>query len=101
MASRRTLVGGGALALAAALIGAGAYAQFTDTETTNADIDSGQLDIVGAADIGVTDMAPGDIAFRSIGVTIPTNANDTDLVASIEVSANVLSDVIGAPTDNG
>jgi predicted ribosomally synthesized peptide with SipW-like signal peptide len=101
MPKKRLLVGGAAIALAMALVGVGVYAVFTDTETADVAIDTGQLDISGAEDITVTEMAPGDLAFRDMNILLDPAFNDGDLVEYIDVETVLGTDTVGAPTDNG
>jgi predicted ribosomally synthesized peptide with SipW-like signal peptide len=101
MQKKRMLLGGAAIAVAMALVGVGVWAAFTDTETSNVAIDTGQLDLVGAEDITVTEMAPGDLAFRDMSLALPDPENDGDLVESIDVATANVVDVVGDPTDDG
>jgi predicted ribosomally synthesized peptide with SipW-like signal peptide len=101
MPKKRMLIGGAAIALAMALVGVGVYAAFTDTETSNVAIDTGQLDISGAENITVTNMAPGDYAFRDMNIVLDDAFNDGDLVEFIDVDTANVVDTVGAPTDNG
>jgi predicted ribosomally synthesized peptide with SipW-like signal peptide len=95
------LIGGAAIALAMALVGVGVYAAFTDTETSNVAIDTGQLDISGADDITVTDMAPGDVAYRDMTIVLDDDFNDGDLIEFIDVETALDTDTVGVPTDDG
>jgi predicted ribosomally synthesized peptide with SipW-like signal peptide len=100
----RKVVGIAALLLALALVGMGIYAAFTDTETAGVVAQTGALDIVGADDIAISEMAPGDLAFRSLTVQIPSSDNDGDLISTIRVSVPEPApgaDVVGSPTDVG
>jgi len=101
MPTKKTLLGGAAIAVAIALIGAGVWAAFTDTESTDVTLDTGQLDIVGAADITVSDLAPGDVVFRDIGVDVPAATNDGNLVRFIDVDTVFGSETVGAEVDTG
>jgi predicted ribosomally synthesized peptide with SipW-like signal peptide len=93
-----------ALIAALLLIGVGVFAAFTDTETTSVATETGALDITGSADITISDLAPGDYAFRSLSVAVPTAENDGNLIRAIRVSVPTPeegADVPGAPTDTG
>lgn len=97
---KRTL-GAAAIIAAIALLGYGVFAVFTDTESSNVALDTGQLDLVGAEDIVITEMAPGDFAFRAMTLALPDDENDGDLVEYIDVSTDIIEDNVGDPTDNG
>lgn len=103
MQKRKVLIGAGTVAAGAALALGGAFAAFTDTEGTSADVDAGQLDIVAAQTIAVTDMAPGDVAHRLTLVELPDATNDGDLVQAITLSipAASITDTPGLAVDNG
>ncbi|HEX2179513.1 MAG TPA: TasA family protein [Actinomycetota bacterium] len=102
--NKKMILGIGALLVALALIGFGVFAAFTDTETTEVATDSGSLDITGASDIQITEVAPGDIAFRDLTIEVPDAANDGDLIQAIRISVPAPEpgdDQAGAPTDTG
>lgn len=104
MQNKKLIVGVVALVLAAVLIGAGVFAAFTDTETTGVQTEAGALDIQGAADITIDNLAPGDLAFRNLTIQIPEADNEGDLVQAIRISVpepGAGDDVAGAPTDAG
>jgi predicted ribosomally synthesized peptide with SipW-like signal peptide len=101
MPKKRLLVGGSAIALALALVGVGVWADFTDTETADVAIDTGQLDIDGAEDITITEMAPGDFAYRDMTITLDDAVNDGNLIEFIDVDTVLGVDTPGDPTDNG
>jgi predicted ribosomally synthesized peptide with SipW-like signal peptide len=101
MKQKRMLLGGAAIAVAMALVGVGVWAAFTDTETSNVQLDTGQLDIVGGDDVVVTNMAPGDVVFHDIGIDIPDTENDGNLIQSIDVSTALNSQTVGASVDTG
>ena len=96
------ILGAAALAAAAGLLGYGAYAAFTDTETSSVSIDAGQLDItLATTPITVTDIAPGDVLYRQVAVQVPGATNDGDLIAALEVSATNVVSTPGDPADTG
>jgi predicted ribosomally synthesized peptide with SipW-like signal peptide len=100
----RKVLGIIALLLALSLVGMGIYAAFTDTETAGVVAEAGALDITGADDISISDMAPGDVAFRGLTVQIPASDNEGDLIRAIRVSVPQPApedDVEGSPTDVG
>lgn len=104
LSNKKVAIGVSALVIATLLIGAGVFAAFTDTETTGVDAQTGSLDITGAADVTVSQLAPGDLAFRDLAVDIPLAENDGDLIQSIRVSVPTPdpgNDVVGAPSDTG
>lgn len=104
MGNRKVVIGVAALVVAAALIGVGAFAAFTDTESTSVNATTGALDITGAEDISIQDLAPGDVALRGLTVTIPDDTNEGDLIRAIRMSVPLVpaaDDVIGRPTDEG
>lgn len=104
MQNKKLVIGVVALVLAAVLIGAGVFAAFTDTETTGVETEAGALDIQGAADITIDNLAPGDVAFRNLTVQLPEADNEGDLIRAIRVSVpepGEGDDVAGAPTDTG
>jgi predicted ribosomally synthesized peptide with SipW-like signal peptide len=101
---QRIVIGAVALIIALLLVGVGVFAAFTDTETTSVATETGALDITGSADITISDLAPGDLAFRSLTVAIPTAQNDGNLIRAIRVSVPppaAGADVPGSPTDTG
>jgi predicted ribosomally synthesized peptide with SipW-like signal peptide len=101
--SRKT-VGIAALLLALTLVGMGIYAAFTDTETAGVAVQAGALDIIGADDITIGEMAPGDVAFRGLRVEVPESDNEGDLITAIRLSVPQpapADDVVGSPTDAG
>jgi len=96
------ILGAAALVAAAGLLGYGAYAAFTDTETSSVSIDAGQLDItLATTPITVTDIAPGDVLYRQVAVQVPGATNDGDLIAALEVSATNVVSTPGDPADTG
>jgi predicted ribosomally synthesized peptide with SipW-like signal peptide len=96
------VLGASALAVSAALLGYGAYAAFTDTETSTVAVDTGQLDItLSTTAITATDLAPGDHLFRAVTVDVPAATNSGDLISAIQLrAANVVS-TAGTPADVG
>ncbi|HEX2259061.1 MAG TPA: TasA family protein [Actinomycetota bacterium] len=102
--SSRKVLGIAILLFALTLVGMGIYAAFTDTETAGVVAEAGALDITGANDITISNMAPGDLAFRGLTVQIPDSDNEGDLIRAIRVSVPqpaVGDDVVGTPTDVG
>lgn len=102
--NKKMILGIGALLVALALIGFGVFAAFTDTETTRVATGAGSLDITGASDIQITEMAPGDIAMRDLTIDVPDAENEGNLIEAIRLSVATPDpgdDQIGAPTDTG
>lgn len=86
---------GAVLIGAGALVGAGAFAVFTASGTATNAVDAGQLDILVTGTATVSDIAPGDIVQRPIGISLPTTTNDGDLVASVRLQTGITADTVG------
>lgn len=97
-ATRKKIVASTAvLAGVAAVAGMGAFAVFTDSDSTTANVDAGQLGIVLSEDYTVSDIAPGDTIQRPVTISLPDNLNDGDLVRAIDLSAaaNTETEILG------
>lgn len=80
-------------------VGAGAFANFTDSDTAGRAVDAGQLDIeMGPLLLSSNDVAPGDMMSRGLAIDFPTATNDGNLVENVGLTfggstATLCSDV--------
>jgi predicted ribosomally synthesized peptide with SipW-like signal peptide len=86
---------GAIIAGGGALIAAGAFAIFTDSDSATLAVDAGQLDIVASGTYTVTNIAPGDTVQRPIAISLPNATNDGDLVRAVRFSIGVSAETIG------
>jgi hypothetical protein len=86
---------GGVLIGAAAIVGAGAFATFTSTGLASVTADAGQLNLQMDETYTIEDMAPGDIVYKPLTITIPTSANGANLVSGLDFFVVGTADVLG------
>lgn len=93
--TKKILATAGVLAGVTALAGMGAYAVFTDSDTTKATVDAGQLAIVMSEDVTAADIAPGDTIQRPITITLPTATNDGELISAVRFYQDITTEATG------
>jgi hypothetical protein len=92
---KKIIITGGILAGAATIATMGAFAIFTDSETTTTAVDAGELDIVMSGNVSVSDIAPGDIVQRPVTISLPDATNDGDLIEFVRFYFDVTTDSLG------
>ena len=77
---------GGVLMGAAALVGAGAFATFTATESASVAATAGAVKLANVTNMTINAMAPGDTVYKAMTVTLPSTAGAGNLASGLTLS---------------
>lgn len=90
---------GGVLIVAAAIVGAGAFATFTSTGQATVSADAGQLKVAMSQTFTIENMAPGDTVYKLLPIVLPTTGSAGNLVSALGVFLDTTVDTVGTAPD--